>query len=291
MSNFLDRPYFLDERLKSLTLRSIGFGGFIFLFLYVFKPFGLYNLPQGLLTVTLAYGAVTTVIMFIIGFFGIVVFPRFYTEEKWTVGREIFWNLLNIFFIGLGNLLLTHYFGFIHLSWEAFVYVQAITLVVGLLPVGFFVLMKESSLRGKYAQSAANMSQYLVLTDTLSRDSDKMQTQETVLLPSQNKDEDLLVAPENIWYIRASDNYVEVHFKNGKVQNSRLLRATLKQMEDALSGDERFFRCHKSYLVNLEKVTTVRGNAQGYRLHLADREETIPVSRQHNEVIKERLGR
>ena len=38
-------------------------------------------------------------------------------------------------------------------------------------------------------------------------------------------------------------------------------------------------RTHRSYLVNLERVTEVSGNAQGYRLKVRDSEREIPLSR------------
>jgi DNA-binding LytR/AlgR family response regulator len=55
----------------------------------------------------------------------------------------------------------------------------------------------------------------------------------------------------------------------------------------ALQGKQNIYRCHKSYLVNLAKVNHVSGNAQGYKLHLKDVEDQIPVSRKLNEEIKE----
>ena len=50
-----------------------------------------------------------------------------------------------------------------------------------------------------------------------------------------------------------------------------------------------FFRCHKSYLVNLHQVKHISGNAQGHKLHLFYGDELIPVSRKNNSIIKEKL--
>ena len=79
------------------------------------------------------------------------------------------------------------------------------------------------------------------------------------------------------------------YVQDGQLKN-RMLRTTLKKMEDALAEHSQFFRCHRTYLVNLEKVQRVSGNAQGYRLHLEALEETVPVSRNLNEVIQQRFG-
>jgi DNA-binding LytR/AlgR family response regulator len=39
------------------------------------------------------------------------------------------------------------------------------------------------------------------------------------------------------------------------------------------------FRCHRAYIVNLDRVTNIGGNAQGYRLSLSNNPEVVPVSR------------
>ena len=38
-------------------------------------------------------------------------------------------------------------------------------------------------------------------------------------------------------------------------------------------------KCHRSYIINLEKVKDLKGNAQGYKLILPEIDSEIPVSR------------
>ena len=68
-----------------------------------------------------------------------------------------------------------------------------------------------------------------------------------------------------------------------------MLRSTLKKMEDAVADYSFLFRCHRTYLVNMELVVKVIGNAQGYRLHLSGLEESIPVSRNLNDMVQKML--
>ena len=60
-------------------------------------------------------------------------------------------------------------------------------------------------------------------------------------------------------------------------------------MEKQLSDLPQFFRCHRTYLVNLDRVGHVSGNAQGYKLHLEGIDNLVPVSRSLNEEINLRL--
>lgn len=71
---------------------------------------------------------------------------------------------------------------------------------------------------------------------------------------------------EDIHYIESKGNFVRLH-----LENSRLLTAnTLTKMAQKLSPYG-FLRVHKSYIVNLEKVTGVEGN----RLLLGDSKISI----------------
>jgi DNA-binding LytR/AlgR family response regulator len=60
-------------------------------------------------------------------------------------------------------------------------------------------------------------------------------------------------------------------------------------MEEQLAAHPAFFRCHRMYLVNLQRVISVSGNAQGLKLQLDGLEEAIPVSRNLTETVREKL--
>ena len=113
----------------------------------------------------------------------------------------------------------------------------------------------------------------------------------TVTFVGENQNETLSLEATQIAYIAAQDNYVQVFFFQDGTLKNRMLRATLRKKEDLLSEFPQFFRCHRTYVVNFDKVVKVSGNAQGYRLHLQGVEETIPVSRNLNELVRNRFGK
>jgi len=91
--------------------------------------------------------------------------------------------------------------------------------------------------------------------------------------------------------VMASDNYCQIYYlKDGRLQD-RLFRTSLKKLVNQIVGVEAAWRCHKSYLVNLQQVVHISGNAQGYRLHLANTELTVPVSRSLNTQVQEKLAK
>ncbi len=116
------------------------------------------------------------------------------------------------------------------------------------------------------------------------------QAQPAIHLQGENQGENLTLTTDQLYYLAAADNYVQVFYADQAQVKNRMLRTTLKKMEDALAAHPQFFRCHRTYLVNLDKVLQVSGNAQGYRLQLMDQQETIPVSRNLNDVIQKRMA-
>ncbi|MDP4262474.1 MAG: LytTR family DNA-binding domain-containing protein [Bacteroidota bacterium] len=101
--------------------------------------------------------------------------------------------------------------------------------------------------------------------------------------------EKIVLPPDELYFITAANNYVKVHFiKNDKISYS-IIRMTMKRVEEALQSWPDFFRCHRAYIVNLDKVQHVEGNAQGYRVRLAGVEEPIPVSRNLNSEFSDKL--
>jgi DNA-binding LytR/AlgR family response regulator len=75
------------------------------------------------------------------------------------------------------------------------------------------------------------------------------------------------VKMENLLYLEASDNYVSIYYLNKEKITRFLLRNTLKNMEEDLKGTE-LVRCHRSYMVNCDKVRVIRREKEGVRLEL-----------------------
>lgn len=59
--------------------------------------------------------------------------------------------------------------------------------------------------------------------------------------------------PDDILYLKAESNYTEIFYKDG---SKKLLSNTLKVLEDILPS-HRFFRTHKSYVVNAAHITDI----------------------------------
>lgn len=85
---------------------------------------------------------------------------------------------------------------------------------------------------------------------------------------------------ENFLFASAEGNYCNIYYINNGQTCKSLIRIPLKIVEEQISNS-RIVRCHRSFIVNLDKVTDAKGNAQGYRLSLQDMAEAVPVSRKY----------
>ena len=64
-----------------------------------------------------------------------------------------------------------------------------------------------------------------------------------------------------------------------------LLRSSLSRLEAQIIDRSNIVRCHRSYVVNLDRVERVTGNAQGYKLHLFGGQFQVPVARRYNDSL------
>jgi len=87
------------------------------------------------------------------------------------------------------------------------------------------------------------------------------------------------IKKENLLYLESAENYVNICYLNKGKVSKYLLRDTLKKIEENFSGSE-IIRCHRSYIVNFEKVKVIRKDKDGLRLEFDNPSVTdIPVSK------------
>jgi hypothetical protein len=87
------------------------------------------------------------------------------------------------------------------------------------------------------------------------------------------------VKKENLLYLESAENYINICYLNKGKVSKYLLRDTLKKIEEDFSGTE-IVRCHRSYMVNFDKVKVIRKDKDGLKLELDNPSVIdIPVSK------------
>ncbi|MEZ0486862.1 LytR/AlgR family response regulator transcription factor [Fibrella aquatica] len=289
----LRQPYPVPENAGNEWVIGAFVGGFLLLF----QPFGLslWNTSDKVYKV-LGFGAVTTGVMLLVNE-GTRLWPRYFAEEHWTVGREIAKILILIFLIALANRL--------YMSWLMGWSLQGgwllsigMTFLIGIFPTVGVVMTNYILQLRKYQQQAAHLVLHKPIPaapnsppekQTPDEDSVTVEPQpfldEQLVLVAENEKDTLTLKRDELLAIESSDNYCTILYLRKGVLTKELMRSSLSRFENQLVNGSSFVRCHRSYIVNLDRIERVSGNAQGYKLHLFNGQLTVPVARKYNDTL------
>lgn len=291
MFRFLNQPYPSEDSPGRELQKAVGIGLFVGLFLWVFQPFGITNWDTSYKDLKIAgFGVVT----FLVTAFNFIVwrrlFPRLFSEEQWTVGREILFITANILLIAIANqLYLGNLLGASRhngMSWFSSI---VITFSVGIFPVVGLVSLNYIRQLKKYSEAAAtlpvhNMPAQEPPVEKEPEVGTNPQSTHLLVLLADNEKDSLTLAVNDLLYIESSDNYCTVVYLSHDRIMKPLLRSSLSRLEKQIAQPH-IVRCHRSYVINLNRVERVTGNAQGYKLHVLGGQFQIPVARQYNETL------
>ena len=313
--NLLRQPYPRNETpVYALRLAAL-FGLFVGLFLWLFQPFNLdaWDTDHKLLKIW-GFGLITFSVMVFCQLALPRLLPRLFAEERWTVGNEIAYILLQIVLIAVCNRL--------YLAWlENISYSQgwgwslAVTCMVGIFPTTAAVVANYIRQLKRYQQQAATLSATLPPHPAIDTPLPAVATSANepgappgtlVTLVAENEKDTFTLAPTDLLAIESSDNYCTIFYVRKEALAKDLMRSSLSRLESQLSDFQQhtlhqksgptthrsssFVRCHRSYVVNLDQVERISGNAQGYKLHLLGGQLTVPVARKYNDTLIAELG-
>lgn len=269
--------------------RAVLIGVFVGLFLLVFQPFGIADwvTPYKTLKI-LGYGVVSFGVTAVHFLLWPRLFPAVFSDRVWTVGKAILLIVTNILLITVANRLYLIALTGDKPSVSGWLNMLAITFLIGIFPsVGAVVAGYVVRLR-QYVRQAAELPIHAPVP-AVAELAGTQQTEATSLtLVADNEKDTLTLQPDELLYIESSDNYCTVvYLKNGQPVKP-LLRSSLSRLEGQIDRAD-VVRCHRSFVVNLDRVEKVTGNAQGYKLHLLGGQFQIPVARKYNDSLVAQL--
>ena len=139
--------------------------------------------------------------------------------------------------------------------------------VMSIIPVGIILLFYNYR-KTKRAYQLLELQPQLTLNEKY------------VSLESSNKKDAISITINDFLYIEAQDNYISVvYLEKGSIK-SKLLRATMKDVEAQLSS-EFILRCHRSYIINLNKVSKVIKEGHQLKLYIPELGSPLIASRSY----------
>ncbi|MEO6820811.1 MAG: LytTR family DNA-binding domain-containing protein [Ginsengibacter sp.] len=300
----VNRLYPLEERKWAKIKLALLFGLVIFTVLFSLNPFG--NNKANLFLDSTYAGILTFVSILFDYFILFPLFPRFFKEENWTIGREIILTLIIIVTITTFNILAGEFIWGVPVSVGNWFILIFYTSMLGIAPATASILINQARLLKKYRKEVISINEQFILPEPAQQVNTQPYLQEVnneavnhesssiqnhLITIKAEKEKDNLTIPAAAFIAATSaDNYVKVFFLENDQLKSSMLRTTLKNVEGNTADFPEFFRCHRTALINMDTVQSVSGSAQGYRLRLDHLPQEIPVSRNMNHVIKERLS-
>lgn len=274
-------PFYANTRQAWQLVVLISF--FIGLFCLIFTPFDLNFLPVGIKSaVALGFGVVT----FLASTLNMVmmprIFPKLFKESQWTVWKELIWVCWMVLFIATLNYVYAQFFFDARDPWLGYLETLKYTAVIAVMPALGVIFYKQ------IYQYRQNLKEVAYLNDILTSNQ-AGDLSDRVVLSSSNGNDHLKIDHRDIAFIASAGNYVEIFYREAGQDKKMLIRNKISAMVEQLAGYPLLQRCHRTFIVNIKEVSYLEGNSQGYKLHLLNREDIIPVSRSFSGNIKKMI--
>jgi len=287
---YLKQPYWNEYHPMRTTLLVTALVVFV---LAAFQPFGISRTEGKDFYIELGISAFGSFIgMLFVVYTVPFLFKGFYRPENWTIGKDILQNLLVVFIVGISNGL-THVL-FLWIIYDLqpvyflsiFKFLFIATLIVSPIPVIVLTIWNRNRVLALNLRQAQELNGRLVNR----KEHGEMDNSTLVTLSGVTK-ESVELPVNDLIYIEAYGNYVKVNFQQDHQPKQKVLRATIKQMEETLEEYSFIIRCHRAFLVNINQINHVKGNSQGNRLTFQSIPDEIPVSRAYVKALKEQLDK
>ncbi|WP_445386442.1 LytR/AlgR family response regulator transcription factor [Robiginitalea sp. IMCC44478] len=247
---------------------SLGYGIFLFLFLLAFLPFGVDNYdPQHAYTPTflleISFFIPVTVIVCLLNEFGIKRFFNNNTGYPFIIS----WTLWSFISTGAATFTAYNYLGDWHdWQWSSFPgFVLNLSTVFIFPAAGIFFYFRFQTLKKDYDS---------VLTNLMGGIDEKLM----IHFKGEGVKDNISIAVSDFIFAQAQDNYIELHYLKNGTLSKHLIRSSLSALQEQLEQDF-LVRCHRSFLINLYNVHSIKGNQKDLKITMAYSDVIIPVSR------------
>lgn len=282
MLRILIQKYPAPSPVSRNLIIAILFGLFIGLFLLFFEPFDL-NLSTNRNKVfkLLFFGCITTIVLVLFLYIFPLLLPKVFSDKHWKVRHQVIFYLVILFVIATLNGIYTNYINSLSFSWYNYWWIISRTFVLGGIPIAFITLLDYQ----RKVKLNTNKASNILLSNKKEFLKDSEETRHQILTDLKN--ETISFNENDFNYAIAVGNYIDMYVLVENTLKKVTYRITLSSFEKQLDKTSSLIRCHRSYLVNLKKVESITGNAQGLKLELKNQSEIVPVSRKYIPIVKQ----
>lgn len=209
---------------------------------------------------------------------------HYFNEDKWTVLSELKWIFANLLVIGFFNALFALSAEFSLISKSQILWFEILTFSIGYIPMALMVFINEKLWRNKFHKKAEKLNAKInSFSKILKKEKSKKENNSVIEISYDSHITPLRL--NDLIYIHSDKSGFELFTaeSNTHVDSDLLLyRSKILRNEDIM-------QCHPCFIVNINKVIHVTGNARGYKLHLKNTKTQVPVSMKYKKAFERML--
>lgn len=272
----LNQPYPDEDDLKSIIKGALSGGLVVSVILALFQPFGLHEAGSDVYYYCLVFGVISFIVAIMFDITSVYVLGLRRDHPNWTLWKWVVSIIVMVLLIAAANFTYISYAFVGSFDPSRFGFILYITAVVGIFPVFIFGTLR--TIKSLKANQQLAQTIHPKSTEEISS---------MVDLPILKSKATLKIDTQSILFIEAMQNYVSVFYTEEDQVKKEVIRNTLTAIEKAIATPS-IVRCHRSYLVNKDKIDHVEGNAQGLQLYLSGNDnKAVPVSRKYIPIFKD----
>lgn len=261
----------------------LGIAISVFLFTQFFQPFyaDIFEFENKLIFLA-GFGVIVLIILIV----SQILFQQaLLVKENDDLNNSVHISLYYFFLIALTSLAFVFYIRFVGHVIITFNIAVRVVFICLSLPVTMHLKLKID---------AYQLRLKILLSDTRSMQSKLKQFSESysnkfIEIVSDNESDNFRIQVSEIVFVKSADNYVEIGFHDEGGVKKKMIRNTLRNVEQQLIEFNNFIRTHRTSLVNIQYIDKLNKNFNSYWLSLDKTKETIPVSRQYLMAVKDLL--
>ncbi len=301
--NYSQEPALINKEKRNLKKECAWLIPILFLASFFFKPFGFNDYPFWFLVLaSFNYSLGFSSSYF---FFNLLVI----NNSKTNYSRAVHF-LIQILITIHSFFLVTSFSFFFHaflnttqaspktniLSYtllrETFIYITLTTIVLNIV---VFFLLKNKYVKKTFKKNSPNpLTTRNVKKRTVKT---KAKQNENIILKGKNKEEVLEIKLCQFIYAKSHGHYIRIHFYNNSVyqtennMKSIIIRSSMVALLEQLKDFPNVIaRNHKSYIINILKISAIRTVGSSSRLVLNNLNISLPVSKGKEDFFKLKLN-
>ena len=267
--NAFKRPMATSINSMRGLIVSLLVGLFVAIVVVGVQPFGLSDFKNdSKMLFLMGFGVVAFVGMLIAKFVLPQLLKSFYDNQSWTIARQVVH--LTVVMLIIGSLIMAYgnYFNIISLT-----FIDVLKgLALGIIPAIIITFIQQNLFQKQFAIAAEKINDNL---KSLSLPTSKQLLPVLVFGESGKK---LSLLPNQLIYAETSKDSTDFYWQNLMGVEKTTVQTSLLNVEKEFSTHPQFVRLHQNFVVNMRGIQSVEGNARGYRLRIARKNQAIPIS-------------